>query len=184
MFIYSISSYLLFHFSISDFLVSCGVIYVSQYSTLMQMVENATVPQPVGESAKQLWNPYLSIEAVKRSLVKQRVSIKGKVVKVRKCCDAPFVFYNYIKMTSKAGLTYLVWNSNFQKFQIWAALIAHAIPHRNNPVLQIRQCLMILIGSSDILKNSSDNSVEVFMKSFSDDQTMRLVILNKASDIL
>ena len=47
----------------------------------------------------------------------------------------------------------------------------------------IRQCLMILTGWSDIWKSSSDISVEVFMNSFSDDQTICLMILNKSSDI-
>ena len=42
--------------------------------------------------------------------------------------------------------------------------------------------LMILTGSSDIWKKSSDISFKVFMKSFSDDQC--LMILNKSSDIL
>ena len=44
--------------------------------------------------------------------------------------------------------------------------------------------LMILTGSQDILKNSSDISVSVIMNNFSDDQTICLMILNKSSNIL
>ena len=45
-------------------------------------------------------------------------------------------------------------------------------------------CLVIWSKSSDILKKSSDISIQLFMVKFWDDQTICLMILNKSSDIL
>ena len=69
-------------YRISDFLMTGGIMYINQYTTLLQVTESVIIPENVVATSHQLPNQYVTVETVKRSPMKQRVSLKGKVVKV------------------------------------------------------------------------------------------------------
>ncbi len=72
----------LVHYRLSDFFFTCDAIYVSKMSTIVQKITALEIPAQVRTDAQALYNVYQDIETVKRSSVKQYVSLKGKVIKV------------------------------------------------------------------------------------------------------
>lgn len=73
-----------FCFSITIFLYTQGQIYISEYTELLLFSETFTIPKEISEAAEVLLNNLMSIEAIKRSPMKRRLSFKGKVMKVSK----------------------------------------------------------------------------------------------------
>lgn len=70
------------YFSIKDFLVAKQVIYVTEYTTVMRSHVSVLVNSEVRGMGPAMLNKPNTVEAIKASPLKTRVSLKGKIVKV------------------------------------------------------------------------------------------------------
>ena len=80
--VHLLNSVLYTFFSLSDFLYTAGMIYVSSFTTLMQTSTVLIIPPEVTASASALLTKYMDVNTALKSPTKSRVSLKGKIVKV------------------------------------------------------------------------------------------------------
>jgi len=69
-------------FSITDFLIVKGQMHVSEVSTVMRSPEEVSIIPDAKMKAHLLMKKEETIETIKASPLKTRVSLKGKIVKV------------------------------------------------------------------------------------------------------